>query len=166
MDLLWWVGSEVREPIFFISSPRGVLSPVLGIITVFFLTWVGQYKAAASDCFDLEGVRFTHVCRSEMASGHTVPAAVAFPGRLAEDRHVCNFSGICGVGGEFALMRSLAQWVVLRHASHGLSEDHRQSDTTCSPGSCNPLFHFLDWLCGGFPGGASGKRTCLSMQET
>ena len=61
MDLLWWVGSEVREPIFFISSPRGVLSLVLAITTVFFLSWVGQYKAAASDCFDLEGVRFTRV---------------------------------------------------------------------------------------------------------
>ena len=67
-------------------------------------------------------------------------AALAFPGRLAEDRHVCNFSGICGVGGEFALMRSLAQWVVLRHASHGLSEDHRQSDTACSQAAATHFF--------------------------
>ena len=63
------LGVRFREPIFLISFPRGVLWPVLGIITVFFLTWVGQYKAAASDCFDLEGVRFAHVCRSEMAVG-------------------------------------------------------------------------------------------------
>ena len=75
-------------------------------------------------------------------------AAVTFPGRLAKDRHVCNFRGICGVEREFAIIRSPTQQAVSAGAGRGLSGgDHRQSGAAGSRGSCNPLCRVLGRLC-------------------